>query len=76
MPTILETKQLQLDNVRASIQKIEAHGQSYSISDGGAARTLGRANLAELYKREAALERDIARLSRGGIGVSYGVNCR
>lgn len=76
MATELETKTLQLDSVRAAIAAIEAHGQSYQIMDGGAQRLLTRANLRELYAREDRLEKQIARLSRGGIGVTYGVNCR
>lgn len=76
MPTELETKTLQLESVRSAIAAIEAHGQSYQIMDGGAQRMLTRANLRELYAREDRLEKQIVRLARGGIGVTYGVNCR
>ena len=76
MPTELETKQQQLAVVREAITKIETHGQSYMIQDGGAQRQLTRGNLKELYAREARLEQQVARLERGGLGVSYGVNCR
>lgn len=76
MASELETKQLQLESVRNAIAAIEMHGQSYQIMDGGAQRMLTRANLRELYAREDRLEKQIDRLSRGGVGVSYGVNCR
>jgi len=76
MATELETKLLQLESVRNAIAAIEAHGQSYQIMDGGAQRMLTRANLRELYAREDRLEKQVARLMRGGVGVTYGVNCR
>lgn len=76
MPTELEIKQEQLASVRAAIQKIEEHGQAYMIQDGGAQRQLTRANLKQLYAREAALERQVSRLAGGGVGVTYGVSCR
>lgn len=73
MPTILETKQEQLEEVRAAISKILTHGQSYTIMDGGAQRILTRANLKVLQEREKQLEREVDRLTRGGIGVNYGM---
>lgn len=73
MPTSLETKQEQLAEVRAAISKILTHGQTYQIMDGGAQRSLTRANLRELYARERQLEFDVTRLERGGIGVNYGM---
>lgn len=77
MPTELETKQNQLASVREAIASIETHGQSYTIMDGGSQRQLTRGNLKELYAREKSLERQVAVLLRGGgIGISYGVNCR
>lgn len=76
MATTIEQKQAQLESVRDAIAKIEAHGQHYQMMDGAAQRTLTRANLKELYAREQRLEREIARMGAGGIGVSYGVNCR
>ena len=73
MPTTLETKQQQLEEVRTAISKVLAKGQSYMIQDGGAMRQLGRASLKQLEIREKQLEREIDRLSRGGIGVNYGL---
>lgn len=73
MPTLLETKQQQLEEVRASISKILTHGQSYQIMDGGAQRLLTRANLKQLMEREKYLETEVGRLERGGIGVNYGM---
>lgn len=73
MPTTLEIKQTQLAEVRAAISKIITHGQAYQIMDGGAQRQLTRASLRDLQARERELERDVARLERGGIGVSYGM---
>lgn len=73
MPTLLEKKQQQLQEVRDAIAKVTTHGQSYMIMDGGAQRQLTRANLKQLQERESQLERQVARLERGGIGVSYGM---
>lgn len=73
MPTLLETKQQQLEEVRAAITKILTHGQSYQIMDGSAQRLLTRANLKTLQDMERKLELDVARLERGGIGVNYGM---
>lgn len=73
MPTLLETKQSQLEEVRAAISKIMTHGSSYLIMDGSAQRQLTRANLKQLMEREKYLETEVARLERGGIGVNYGL---
>lgn len=73
MPTQLEIKQQQLDAVRAAITKILTHGQSYQITDGGANRQLNRASLKDLQERERRLEFEVDRLTRGGIGVNYGM---
>lgn len=73
MPTEIETKQQQLESVRKAITAIETHGQSYLVMDGGAQRMLTRGNLKELYAREKYLEQQVARLSRGGMAVNYGM---
>lgn len=72
MPTPLETKQLQLEEVRKAISVVLTRGQSYQIQDGGAMRLVTRANLRYLQEREKKLEFEVDRMSRGGIGVSYG----
>ena len=72
MPTPLETKQQQLEEVRKAISAVMLRGQSYQIQDGGAMRLVTRANLRYLQEREKKLELEVDRLSRGGIGVSYG----
>lgn len=73
MPTLLETKQQQLEEVRAAISKILTHGQSFMIMDGGAQRQLNRANLKNLQEREKKLELEVDRLTNGGIRVNYGM---
>lgn len=72
MPTTLEVKQQQLEEVRAAISKIVTHGQSYQVMDGGAQRQLTRANLKALQDRERQLETEVARLG-GTSGISYGM---
>ena len=72
MPTTLEIKQQQLEEVRTAISKILTHGQSYQIMDGGAQRLLTRANLKQLMALQQQLEREVDRLTRGGIGINYG----
>lgn len=73
MPTTLEVKQQQLDEVRAAISAVLTRGQAYMIMDGGAQRQLSRANLKQLQERERQLEIEVSRLERGGIGVNYGM---
>lgn len=73
MPTPLEVKTQQLEEVRAAISKIVTHGQAYMVQDGGAQRQLTRANLKQLQEREASLEREVARLSGVGGGMNYGM---
>ena len=72
MPTPLETKQLQLEEVRKAINAVLTRGQSYQIQDGGAMRLVTRANLRYLQEREKKLELEVDRLGRGGMGVNYG----
>lgn len=72
MPTLLETKQQQLTDVRTAINAVLTRGQSYMVMDGGAQRQVTRANLKQLQERERQLEVEVARLERGGIGVNYG----
>lgn len=72
MPTPLETKQQQLEEVRTAIRAVLLRGQAYMIMDGGAQRQVTRASLRWLQEYEKKLELEVDRLSRGGIGVSYG----
>lgn len=58
----------QLEAVQTAIEKV-LQGQSYSI--GG--RTLTRANLADLQKREQWLRTMVAREAGGGIAMRRGV---
>jgi len=73
MPTLLETKQQQLTDVRTAINVVLTRGQSYMVMDGGAQRQVSRANLKQLQERERQLEIEVSRLERGGIGVNYGL---
>lgn len=72
MQTPLEIKQKQLEEVRTAISAVMLRGQSFMIQDGGAQRQVTRANLRWLQEREKKLELEVDRMSRGGIGVSYG----
>lgn len=67
--TIAELR-TRLANVRLAIDAALT-GKSYRIGDGQSQRELQRQDLSDLRKLEAELERDIARLSGGG--VRYGV---
>lgn len=62
------TYQQQLDDVDAAIAKIERLGQSHG-ADG---RSLSRADLATLYKRQNELTALAAREAAGGITVRAG----
>lgn len=73
MPTLLESKQQQLAEVRQAISAVLTRGQNFSIMDGGAQRVLTRANLKHLQDRERQLELEVSRLERGGIGINYGL---
>lgn len=55
----------QLESVQAAIEAIELRGQTVTINN----RTLGRAELPALYRREARLRTLIDRQARGGIRV-------
>lgn len=55
----------QLESVQAAIETIELRGQTVTINN----RTLDRADLPALYKREARLRAFIDRQARGGIRV-------
>lgn len=63
----IETYTEQLERVQAAIAAIEGGAQSYAIGN----RSLTRADLGELYERETKLRRDVARETRGGLGVQY-----
>lgn len=70
-----KTTAQQLDQVQAAIESIELGGQAYEFKG----RTMTRADLATLYKREERLKALLAREGRGGTGgptVTYGVPCR
>jgi hypothetical protein len=73
MPTLLETKQQQLTEVRTAISAVLTRGQSILVMDGGSQRQLNRANLKYLQDRERQLEIEVSRLERGGIGINYGM---
>jgi capsid protein len=55
MPTLLETKQQQLADVRTAINAVLTRGQSYMVMDGGAQRQVTRANLKQLQEREPGM---------------------
>ena len=59
----IKTYAEQLEDVQATIQRIEQNGQSYGI--GG--RNLTRADLGRLYQREEWLRRRVDRAARGGV---------
>ena len=69
MPTELEVKQQQLAEVRQAISAVLTRGQQYTISN----RQMTRASLKDLQERERQLSIEVARLERGGIGVTYGL---
>lgn len=71
--TPLEIKQQQLKEIQSTISKIQTHGQSYVVMDGGAQRHLTRANLKTLMERERQLELEISRMQRSGGVVIYGL---
>lgn len=76
--TLLEIKRAQLAEVHSAITAVLTRGSSYTIQDGGAMRTLTRANLKYLQDREAKLEREVAALewAESGCGmlrVNYGM---
>ncbi len=73
MPTTLEIKQQQLNEVREAISAVLTRGQSFMTQDGGMQRQVNRANLKALQEREKQLELEIDRIERGGIGISYGL---
>ncbi len=58
----VKTYAQQLEEVQTAIASIEGGCQSYTI----AGRSLTRANLADLYKRETWLRGQAAREARGG----------
>ncbi len=55
----------QLESVQAAIEAIELRGQTVTINN----RTLGRAELPALYRREVRLRRLVDRATRGGVRV-------
>lgn len=67
------TYQEQLDKVRAAINAVLEHGQTFSHDSGGHRRQITRADLADLEAREKRLIPLVAREKVGGITVRYGV---
>lgn len=65
----LKTTTEQLEEVQAAITAILTGGQAYGI----AGRSLTRASLPDLYKREKELKVELAREENGGFVVQYGV---
>lgn len=59
----VETYKEQLERVQAAIAKIESGEQSFDVNG----RSVRRADLEQLYKREMYLRRMVAREKRGGI---------
>lgn len=66
----VETYQQQLERVQAAIAKIESGEQAFDMNG----RTVRRADLDVLYRREAYLRRMVARQQRGGIRLRRVVN--
>lgn len=64
----LEQAEAKLTTWMAAMDKI-AVGQSYSMSSGGSSHTLTRANLAEVQKQVEYWDKQVQRLTRGGIRV-------
>jgi hypothetical protein len=60
---LARTAQEQLDAVDAAIQEIEEGAQSVTPGNG---KSYTRANIADLYRERARLERTVARAARGG----------
>lgn len=66
----IKTYSQQLEEVQEAIAKVESKSQSHVVGE----RTLTRADLETLYKREQWLRGKVAQESRGGrIRVRYGV---
>jgi len=67
MPGItLEQAEAKLAGWMDADDKVQG-GQSYSISSGGGSRTLTRANSSEINKQIIFWDKQVKRLSRGGI---------
>lgn len=69
MPGItLEQADALLTTWMAALERVAA-GQSYTITTGSGSRTLQRADLAEVQKQVEYWDRQVKRLTRGGIRV-------
>lgn len=69
----VKTYTAQLESVQAAIEAIEGGAQSYTIQTATGSRTVQRANIAELYRREERLRPKAAREARGsGLRIRYG----
>jgi hypothetical protein len=62
----LKTLEEQLESVQKAIENAEAHGQEAEIEVNGNRRDIKRANVRELYRREAQLKMAIKRRNGGG----------
>lgn len=65
----IKTYAQQLEEVQATIGRIEKSGQSYTVGD----RSLTRADVETLYARERFLRTQADRESRGGVQVKTAV---
>ncbi len=63
----IESLSTQLERVQAAIAAIESGAQSYRIGN----RSLTKADLATLYKRENALNQAIAEEASGGLCITF-----
>jgi hypothetical protein len=62
----LKTLEEQLESVQKAIENAETHGQEAEIEVNGNRRDIKRANVRELYRREAQLKMAIKRRNGGG----------
>lgn len=65
----LADAQTQLANWLAALTTISQKGQSYSITTGTGSRTLTRGDLSEVQGQVEFWDRQVKRLTRGGISV-------
>ncbi len=62
----MQTLEQQLESVQKAIENVESHGQEAEIEVNGNRRDITRANVRELYRREAQLKMAIKRRDGGG----------
>ncbi len=63
---LLQTLEQQLESVQKAIENVESQGQEAQIEVNGNKRDITRANVQELYRREAQLKMAIKRRNGGG----------